>query len=322
MWFVIIPLVLICLALVYEYRVRRPDQIILFETRDGFGFRKARFYPRHFSLALKRTAHSFLLTVDASARGNLDIRVKLAVAVAASLENLSALIRVGGWSEDALVRAAKELEIILQGFVKEYAEKLEIEELSSEEIHNYLTQKVPQAKQSLGLEILSLAIHSFEPVNPQIAEALRQREQARIVEQTEKLNQQARIAAAKSKLKADEEIASLESEVELKKFDLKKAQMEKESALADSRVEDELKRSRMRLDFDKQELELLKQSPELLMLTPQAARLAEASQGLKNARTVVSLSPGDLSQGTELLGMFRSFLHNALGGHKKENGNQ
>jgi len=103
---------------------------------------------------------------------------------------------------------------------------------------------------------------------------------------------------------------------------LKKAQMEKESALADSRVEDELKRSRLRLKFDKEELELLKQSPELLMLTPQAARLAEASQGLKNARTVVSLSPGDLSQGTELLGIFRSFLHNALSGRKKENGNK
>ena len=61
-----------------------------------------------------------------------------------------------------------------------------------------------------------MPFHSFEPVNPQIAEALRQREQARILEQTETLNQQARIAAAKSKLKADEEIASLESELELK----------------------------------------------------------------------------------------------------------
>src|SRR5512140_3115673 len=317
MEFAIMPLALICLAIVYEYRVRRPDQIILYETRDGFGFRKARFYPRHFSLALKRTAYSFLLTVDASARGNLDIRVKLAVAVAASLEHLSALIRVGGWNQDTLVKAAKELEIILQGLVKEYTEKHEIEELSSEQIHTYLTQKVHVTKQSLGLEIISLAIHSFEPVNPQIAEALRQREQARILEQTETLNQQARISAAKAKLKADEEIASLESELELKRFDLKKAQMEKESALADSRVEDELKRSRLRLKFDKEELDLLKQSPELLMLTPQAARLAEASQGLKNARTVVSLSPGDLSQGTELLGIFRSFLHNALSGRKK-----
>lgn len=322
MWFVIVPLVLIALAVAYEYRVRRPDQIILYETRDGFGFRNARFYPRHFSLALKRTAHSFLLTVDASARGNLDVRVKLAVAVAASLENLSALIRVGGWNQDALARAAKELEIILQGFVKEYTEQHEIEDLSSEQIHAHLTQKVHVTKQSLGLEIISLAIHSFEPVNPQIAEALRQREQARILEQTEVLNQQARISAAKAKLKADEEIAALESELELKRFDLKKAQMEKESVIANSRVEDELKRSRMRLEFDKEELDLLKQSPELLMLTPQAARLAEASQGLKNARTVVSLSPGELAQGTELLGIFRSFLHNALSGHKKENGNQ
>jgi hypothetical protein len=148
MWFVIVPIVLIALAVAYEYRVRRPDQIILFETRDGFGVRNTRFYPRHFSLALKRTAHSFLLTVDASARGNLDVRVKLAVAVAASLENLS-----------ALPRAAKELEIILQGFVKEYTEQHEIEDLSSEQIHAHLAQKVHVTKQSLGLEIISLAIH-------------------------------------------------------------------------------------------------------------------------------------------------------------------
>ena len=49
----------------------------------------------------------------------------------------------------------------------------------------------------------------------------------------------------------------------------------------------------MRLAFEREELEVLKSSPELLMLTPQAARLAEASQSLKNARTVISLSPQD-----------------------------
>jgi hypothetical protein len=53
---------------------------------------------------------------------------------------------------------------------------------------------------------------------------------------------------------------------------------------------------------------LLKNNPELLMLTPQAARLAEASQSLKNARTIVSLSSQDLPQGSELLGMFRGLL--------------
>ncbi len=47
----------------------------------------------------------------------------------------------------------------------------------------------------------------------------------------------------------------------------------------------------MRLAFEKEELEVLKSSPELLMLTPQAARLAEASQNLKNARTVISYHP-------------------------------
>ena len=55
------------------------------------------------------------------------------------------------------------------------------------------------------------------------------------------------------------------------------------------------------------------------MLTPQAARLAEASQSLKNARTVVSLAPGD-TQGAEILGIFHSIIRTALEGYlgKKE----
>jgi hypothetical protein len=65
--------------------------------------------------------------------------------------------------------------------------------------------------------------------------------------------------------------------------------------------------------LDKEEFEMLKSNPELLMLTPQAARLAEASQGLKNARTIVSLSPQDLAQGSELLATFQRMLQNALG---------
>ena len=60
-------------------------------------------------------------------------------------------------------------------------------------------------------------------------------------------------------------------------------------------------RNRLRLAFEREELEVLKSSPELLMLTPQAARLAEASQTLKNARTIVSLTPQDLGHGSELV---------------------
>jgi hypothetical protein len=315
---VVIALVLIVVFIMFEYRLRTPDQIVLFETKTGFGMRKGKFYPRHFSLALPRTAYSFNVTIDASAKGNLDIRVKLAVSIAASFDNLETLILVGGWTTSAVTQAAKELEVLLQSFVKEYTEHYEIEELSSDKIRDYLHQKVHESKKSLGLEIISLAINSYEPVNTQIAEALRQREHARILEQSETLNQQARIAAAKAKLKADEEIAFLENELELKKYDLKKVQLEKETALANKRVEHELTMSRMKLDFEREELDLLKENPELLLLTPQAARLAEASQSLKNAQTIVSLSPNDVAQGSELLGMFHTFLRNTLETYRKK----
>ncbi len=319
MWIVFVIVVILLFAVVlYEYRFRKPDQLILCETKDGFGLRKGRMYPRHFSLPITRTTHSFVLTVDASAKGNLDIRVKLAVTVAASLGNIADLIRIGGWNAGAVVKAAKELEGVLLGLVKEYTEKYEVEELSSEKINEYLNQKIHQSKSTLGLEVLTMAVHSFEPVNPQISEAIRQREHARIMEQTEMLNQKARIAAAKTKIKADEEIALLENELELKKYDLEKIRLEKESTLSSIRVGEEIKRDRMRLELDKEELELLKNSPELLMLTPQAARLAEASQNLKNARTIVSLGPNEAAQGVDLLGMFQKILQNTLETYRKK----
>ena len=73
----------------------------------------------------------------------------------------------------------------------------------------------------------------------------------------------------------------------------------------------------MKLDFDREEMKLLKENPQLLLLTPQAARLAEASQTLKNARTVVSLAPGDAEAGAKLLGLFQLFLENVLNGSPK-----
>jgi hypothetical protein len=315
---ILLILAAVVVALVaFEYRFRKPDQIVVYETRDGVGIRTSRFYPRHFSMPITRTSHSFSQTIDASAKGNLDIRVKLAVTVAASLDNLGVLLRVGGWSADAVTKAAKELETLLLGYVKGHTELHELEELSSDTIRQHLMQRVQESKKALGLEIVALTIASFEPVNTQIAEAMRQREHARILEQAEGLNQKARIAAAKARLNADEEIAFMESEFEVKKYDLKRTQLEKESALAGSRAEHELRLKRMQLEFEKEELRLLKESPELLLLTPQAARLAEASQSLKNARTVVSLSPNDAAQGTELLGMFHSFLQNAVDSFRK-----
>ncbi len=310
---VVIALAILVVLAAYEFRFRKPDQIVVYESREGVGVRKARLYPRHFSMPITKTAHSFVQTIDASAKGNLDVRVKLAVTAGAALDHLGALVRVGGWTADAVSRAAKELEIVLLGYVKEFTELREIEDLSSENIREHLRQRSRETGLQIGLEVVTLTITSFEPVNAQIAEAMRQREQARILEQTESLNQQARIGAAKARLKADEEIAQLENSLALKNLELQQAQLEKESALAGSRAEHELQLKKMQLEFEKEEMRLLKDSPELLLLTPQAARLAEASQSMKNARTVVSLSPPDGTQGTELLGMFHTLVQNALG---------
>ncbi len=302
----------------YEYRIRKPDQIVVFERRDGLGVRRMLLYPRHLSLAIPKTTHSFMQTIDATARGNLDIRVKLSVTVAASLENLAVLVRVGGWSVDAVSKAGKELETMLLGYVKEHTERHEIGELSSESIRQYLLQRLSECRRSLGLEIIALTIASFEPVNAQIAEAMRQQEHARILDQAETVSQQARIAAARARLKADEEIAIMESELELKKSDLKRTQFEKEWELNANRADQEMRLKSMQLEFEEKELRMLKESPELLLLTPQVARLAEASQSLKNARTIVSISPSEVAQGSELMGMFRSLLRNAVDAWRKK----
>jgi len=301
----------------FEYRISQPDILVLNESKGRIGVRKGLVYPRHFSLPLKRTTCPIQLTIEATAAGNLGVRVKLVGSVAPSLEHIQSLIRVGGWNSEAAARAADEAQVLLQGLVKEYTERSEIHALSSTGILNYLNERSALIKENFGVELISLAVQSLEPTDPEIADALRQQEQARLLEQTERLNQQARAAAAKVKYQADEEIAKMEHTLDLKKAELKKILLEKESALAHQRLEDELTRNRMRLAFEREELEVLKSSPELLMLTPQAARLAEASQNLKNARTVISIAPQELTHGSELLSLFQNLLQKAMEAKKE-----
>ena len=317
MWYGIIIIVAVIIFL-YEYRLRKPDQLVLTEAKGKIILRTSRVYPKDFSLVLPKTTQSMQLTVESSAKGNLDIKVKLSVAVSLAAGNINQLIKVGGWNSGAVAKAAKEFETVLQSFIKEFTEKYEIEELSSEKIYNHLIDKVGISKEQFGLETVSVSVQSFEVVDQKIAEAIRQQESARILEQTELLNQKARITAAKAKLKADEEIAFLENELELKKFDLKRTELDKESELADKRMKEELNRKKLNLEFEKEELELLKNNPELLILSPQAARLAEASQTLKNARTVVNLSPSEIAQGSDLLNVFQNFLQKSVGSSPKK----
>lgn len=310
---IFVGVVLFIIALViFEYRIRQPDVLVLFELEGRIDIRKGLFYPRHFSLALKRTAYPIQLNMESTVVGNLVVNIKLVGSVAPSLEHLSALIRAGGWDNDAIANAAEETQVMLQGLIQRYTEQHEVQELSSNDMLNYLNDQSSLVREKLGLELISLGVLSLEPTDPDITFALRQQEQARLLEQTEKLSHQARVAAARAKFKTDEEIASMEHDLELKKAKLDMALIEEEAALAHQRLEHELARNRMRLAFEKEEVEILKGSPELLMLTPQAARLAEASQNLKNARTVISLTPQDLANGPELLDLFQAFLERAF----------
>ena len=304
--------VVILLLVFFEYRIRQPDFLVLYESNGRIGLRKGLVYPRHFSLSLQRTTCPIQLTVEATAAGNLGVRVKLVGSVAPSLEHIQSLIRVGGWNRDAVVRATDEVQVLLQGLVKEYTERSGINALSSANILNFLNEHSAVVNERFGVELISLAIQSLDPTDPEIADALRQQEQARLLEQTEHLNQQARVATARAKAQADQEIAEMEHTLDLKKAELKQLLLEKESALTQQSLADELARNRMRLAFEMEELEVLKSSPELLMLTPQAARLAEASQNLKNARTVISLTPQEAAHGSELLTLFQELLQKAL----------
>lgn len=296
---------------IFEFRLRQPDVLVLFESNGKIALRKGLFYPRHFSLLIKRAPHPIQLKVEATAVGNLGVNVKLVGSVAPALDKIGALVRIGGWNSEAVARAAEEVSLRLEGLVKEYAEKYEIRALSSSGLAGYLNEHAAGFAGQFGVELISLAVHSLEAADSEIADALRQQEQARLMEETEKLNNQARVSAAKAKYQADEEIATMEHTLELKKAALKQELLEQENALAQQRLEDELARNRLRLAFEKEELDILKNNPELLVLTPQAARLAEASQGLKNARTVISLSPQELA-GSELLNLFQNLLNKAL----------
>jgi len=304
--------VMAVLVVLFEFRIRQPDALVLYESKGRIGIRNGLLYPRHFSLVLKRTTSPLQLTIEATAAGNLGVRIKLVGSIAPALDHIQSLIRVGGWNSEAVARVADEAQVLLQGLVKEFTERSEIHALSSAGLLSYLNERLTLLKEKYGVELISLAIQSLEPTDPEIADALRQQEQARLMEQTERLNHQARVSAAKARYQADEEIATMEHTLELKKAELKKALLEQEAALAQRRLEDELIRNRMRLAFEREELEVLKSSPELLMLTPQAARLAEASQNLKNARTVVSLMPQELGHGSELFNLFQSLLQKAL----------
>ena len=307
---VIIFSVVIVLLVLYEYRIRKPDKIILGESAGVINRRKFPVYPRHFSLALPAHVHSTVLEIEAEARGKLNLFVRLSASVASDPDNVEALVRAGGWREDAVARAAGEFELQLQSMVRAFTEKHDIEDLTTESLSTFLNQQIVDTDGQLGLEVISVTVQAIEPVDEEIAKAMRQRESARIREQTEVTEQKARITAARARLEADEEIANSEHILALKKLELREGEEEKEATLENKRVKDEIERRKMQFELDKQEVQMFEDHPELLMLTPQIARLAEASQNLRNAKTVVSFSSKDVDEDTPLMRTLRNLMQN------------
>ena len=68
MWIAIAIPAVIIFAFLFEYRIRKPDEIVVYESAGIMRKRKRRFYPRHFSLAISGTIHSTDLKVEAEAK--------------------------------------------------------------------------------------------------------------------------------------------------------------------------------------------------------------------------------------------------------------
>lgn len=312
MWFLVSIAFIIFIVIVIEFRFRKPDQIIIGESKGKVIRKKSAVYARHFSLPIPGVLFAQQLDIETEAKGKLALKIKAHLSVAADPENLTELVRAGGWKRDLIEQATKELIILIEQALKEHCEETEIEKLSSESLTLALKETIGSDVPSLGLTVVSVSILSVELVDENITQALRQRESARILEETEKENLQAQISTAQAENEAEEQIALLKHQQELKQIDLKQKSFEQEAVLDEKRTREEIKRRQLQLEFDQKEMALLKDNPELLILSPQMTRLAEASQSLKNARTIVSLSPNELEQGSQLLGIVQSFLQSML----------
>lgn len=296
-FFYVIPAIAVLIAAaLFELRFRKPDQLALFEKNQTISLRKGRIYPRHFTLIIPSSVYSYDLEINAEAKGKLKALVKMSISIAADANVLSELVRAGGWNTDAVAKASREINTKVTGFVQSHCATHDIDEISAEKLADFLETELKRNSGELGLKVINLNIQSVEPEDISITEAIRQRESARIMEQTERVNQNARIVAKRAKLDADETIAGHEHQLELKRIELKKIEEEQEALLAQKRIQEEIANKKLKLEIEKEELNVLTAHPELMVLSPQIAKLAEATRNLKNAQTVVSLTGKELSQ--------------------------
>ena len=65
---IILALIVLILA---EYRIKKPGQVVLYESNGLVRYRKSKFYPQHFSLALSNTTNTVSSSVEPEAKGTI-----------------------------------------------------------------------------------------------------------------------------------------------------------------------------------------------------------------------------------------------------------
>ncbi len=295
-WILLVFVILILLWAFLSLKERRPDQLLLVEKKGQIHPYLKRWYWSRSVLALPATIRTVSTEVKAQARGKIDVVAQVSISFFPDPNQVQNLIRVGGWQPGAVEKTAAELAGTVQGLVGEVVEQMDVTQVTREKLGEVLRNRLSDLAPGLGVTIASVVVSAAEAADKKIADAIRQKEEARIQEETERANQQARSAREKLRLKADDTIARMKHETEMARLRLKESEELAAAALEQKILEKEAEKKRLNLELEKEEVGLLAQSPQLLLLAPQLSRLMEASQQLKNARTVISLSP-EISEG-------------------------
>lgn len=290
-WFIVAGGLLLMLGLLFFFFQRKqPDQLVLIEKKGQVVQWTRPFFPKRICLSLPNTVHSFTTEIKTLDIGKIEALIKLSVSFYADPENLTNLIRTGGWTPDALKNIEKELAGTVQGIVGSVVENLAVTELKREIIAQSISEKLSRNAANAGVRISSVTVISADPVDSMITEAIKKQEEARIQENAERTLQASRTLQAELKAEADQKIAQAEHDVAMKKLALQKIREAGAAELARAAVEQSNERRKLELEIEKKEVEIIAQNPALLLLAPQLTRLTEASQQLKNAETVINFS--------------------------------
>lgn len=277
-------------VLYFLFDRKRPDQLILIEKRGKVTIWTRAFYPKYLCLSLPYTTRSVTTEVKTQARGKIDAIIKLTASFYPDADHIENLIHIGGWSSDALGRIERELAGTVQSTVGEIIEPLNIAEMTREYIAKTIKTRLNAIAPNIGVIITGITVLSAEASDSKIAEAIQKTEIAHIQEEAEKTVQASRMAQADLKARADQAILDSEHDTAMKKLALRKIEEAAAAVLAKAALEQQVERRSIELKIEKAEVELLANNPALLLLSPQLTRLTEASQQLKNAETVVTLS--------------------------------